>query len=381
MTIFANLPGVPRIGDVASRLVPSNLLNFTAPSPQQLVNEAAQKVNATGQVGLFNNYAQGAPIIPVQSFSNIDGAYHTDTSSAVTAQSLTQSASVRNSIYEEPDGAIPIIVRLVNRQEPGEIVEFVVSPKIDESRTVDYEAVQPIHHPGVILKYKSTGAREWTVAARLIVRTEEEATKNHRYINWIRSWAMPYYGVGTQQNYPNLLGAPPPILTFSGYGVKNIGPIPVILSQYSWSWPNDVDWLPADDGTPFPVLFDLSLTLREAYSPAEFTGFNLRYFKEGILPLAWLPAKGLVPPDLSQARIVEDQNAQQQAKGEAVNLDKVAGQVAKDEGLPIEAGTLTNRISGGSVFNPSETPVPIRRSGFAADGDPIPGTGSFGIAA
>jgi hypothetical protein len=88
-----------------------------------------------------------------------------------------------------------------------------------------------------------------------------------------------------------MLGAPPPVLKLSGYGAKNISPIPVVLESYSTSWPNDIDYLPTNTGDPFPVIMEIELTLKESYSPAEYSKFNLFAYKTGDLSEAFSGAK------------------------------------------------------------------------------------------
>lgn len=171
---------------------------------------------------------------------------------------------------------------------PNELI-FDVMPQIDESRQVDYDALQLVHHPGPIQKYRSTGARSWSIRGKLITRNRAEATKNLDIINMVRSWGMPFYGEGTAQNgmTSQYLGAPPPILTFSGYGPKMIGPVKCVLQNYSWDWANDVDWLPTYDNNPFPVLLNLNLSLIETWSPDEFSGFDIIKYRNGELPNAF----------------------------------------------------------------------------------------------
>ncbi len=139
----------------------------------------------------------------------------------------------------------------------------------------------------VPFKYEKTSNRSWSVSARLVSRTQGEASLNQYYLNVIRGWLMPYYGSGTESLASDKLGAPPPVLKFSGYGPRNISPIPVVLESYDTSWPNDVDYIPTYDGTPFPVIMEINLNLKEAFSPGEFSKFDLYAYKTGDLSTAY----------------------------------------------------------------------------------------------
>jgi hypothetical protein len=68
----------------------------------------------------------------------------------------------------------------------------------------------------------------------------------------------------------------------------NINRIPVVLTNLSIQYPEDVDYIPvilkADANTePFPVKIDVSISLAEAHSPTEYEQFSLESFKKGTL--------------------------------------------------------------------------------------------------
>lgn len=178
-------------------------------------------------------------------------------------------------------------VKLVSRIT-GENFIFDAMPSISESGSVSYTEVDIIQHPGTILKYQTTPSREWTISnIKLISLTAPEASRNQKQLNLLRSWRMPYYGDGTAKSAGTKLGAPPDVLFFSAYGQKNIGKMPVVLMSYSTEWTNDVDYIHTSEGEPFPVILTLSITVKEAYSPREFSGFDLAAFRAGDLANAY----------------------------------------------------------------------------------------------
>ena len=171
----------------------------------------------------------------------------------------------------------------------GDIVIFDAMPQIQEQGSANYESFTPIQHPGEILKYKGSSARSWNITAHFISRTSAEATRNLYMLNLIRSWRMPYYGQGTATNpaTQQFLGAPPPILTLSAYGDAMVGPVKCVMENYGTDFPNDVDYIPAIDGTPFPVIMNITVTLKESWSPAEYSGFDLQSFRLGDMKAAF----------------------------------------------------------------------------------------------
>lgn len=254
--------------------------NFSLPSMSQKVAEMGSKILTTGLGDIFSKGV-------------VNAAPNTNTTQAALDAMLTNAKLPLESL---PANMMPGSVnqgntselKVIIRQEPEvdggpNQVVFTVMPRIDESGNVDYEQVTPIHHPGTILKYKGTSVRSWRVAARLISRTMEEATENVAIINMIRAWRMPFYGEGTAASMPDKLGAPPPILTLSAYGPRMIGPVKCVLRDFNWTWDNTVDWIPTQDGTPFPVIMDVNLSMEESWSPSEYSGFDLVKYKTGDL--------------------------------------------------------------------------------------------------
>jgi hypothetical protein len=193
--------------------------------------------------------------------------------------------------YNNDSDPSSLFVTLRSQINPNEVIRFNVMPVIAESREATYEEVGIVHHPGQILRYKSSSTRTWGLNTKLISRTPEEASKNLKILNTIRAWVMPYYGYGTAESFANKLGAPPDILLFSAYGAKMIPEHPVVLLSYNTSYPNDIDYINTDSSfgpvVPFPVILNIDLNLKEAWSPKEYSSFDLKAYKTGDLKLAF----------------------------------------------------------------------------------------------
>lgn len=79
---------------------------------------------------------------------------------------------------------------------PTSTVVFDVMPVLTESVQVEYQSYDPLHMPGTFHAYKGTKARTFELGElKLISRTSEEASKNQDYMNILRSWARPYFGM------------------------------------------------------------------------------------------------------------------------------------------------------------------------------------------
>lgn len=186
-------------------------------------------------------------------------------------------------------------------------VIFEIMPDVVESRTVEYEQVQPPQFPGAFQKYKGTSPTQWTINATLTCRTTAEATNNLRILNLLRGWTMPFFGVKTQRTWKNKLGAPPPVLEFSGWKKQMVGPVPVVITSLNWNFPQDVDYIPASafeldyvngrrelklnekEYVPFPSVIKFAIQLVESFSTDQFNGFDLAEFRAGRMVEAFTP--------------------------------------------------------------------------------------------
>lgn len=266
-------------------------------------------------------------------------------------------------------------------------VVFDVMPVINEARSATWDSVPVTHHPGEILAYKTTQSRTWSIAdAKLVSRTPDEARKNLLLLNKIRSWVMPFYGYGTEKKLKNMLGAPPVILQLSAYGSPNIGPVTVVLIDYNFSYPNDVDMIPCsghyvgddmdtiiDAGTPFPILSSISLNLKEIFSPREFSSFDIIAYKNGNLAEAYNVEKNgpsvrpkTTPAPTPTSTNQNEMNEPQQPPTQFSN--------ANSSPLPASIGGSPDEVSlglFGSEIGPENTtppPSPIYRSEEEASG-------------
>ena len=223
------------------------------------------------------------------------------------------------------------------------MVAFDVTPTFSESRAVEYAPVAPVHTPGPIQVYRSTGARTFEIGAKLVSRNVADALKNMKYLQLLRGWQMPYFGktdtlsasnkaarqqVGPSQsdetNYllygddrqaldqqrvaeigVQLRGAPPDVLylyaysaysndqrSATGFTTVNVNRVPVVITNLSITYPDDVDYIPVYDTTqglpssqaePFPIKMDVTISLVETHSPSEYENFNLQAYKLGNL--------------------------------------------------------------------------------------------------
>ena len=179
-----------------------------------------------------------------------------------------------------------------------EVVVFNVSPELSVSRAISYKAMEPVHLPGQIYAYEKTMNRTFSLNAKIISRTRVEASLNLNRLNQIQSWGMSHFGKQNDIRTYGPLGAPPEVLYLTAYSKadaqQNIYRIPTVLTNISYSYPNDVDYIEAGDleeitgnidvnGTPWPIIMSIELNLLEVHSPKDFSKFSLSKYKQGKL--------------------------------------------------------------------------------------------------
>lgn len=209
------------------------------------------------------------------------------------------------------------------RNYPSEHVIFNVTPTFSEARAVEYSQVAPVHLPGSIQVYKRTGSRTFSVGAKFVSRNQTQATENMKFLQILRGWTMPYFGVrdyasgtgrataesegvvngmqegnATYRDESSMLGAPPDVLYLfayssstgdstdrsAGQGLVNIKKVPVVITNLNITYPDDVDYIPVlGTGEPFPVKMDVTIELVETHSPEDYEKFSLSMFKQGTL--------------------------------------------------------------------------------------------------
>ena len=249
---------------------------------------------------------------------------------------------------------------------------FEVMPEIVESRTVSYEAVAPAQFPGAFQKYKSTDSTQWTVNATLISRTVVEATQNLEYLNRLRSWTMPYFGDVTGNQYPERLGAPPPVLIFSGFRQHMIGPVPVVITSLNWNFPKDVDYVPAISPTtstsiPFPTVMQLGIQLVESFSTTEFNNFSLNDFRLGNFQTAF---SGQNTASATSEPIIDASNndAQPVSPNSVTTISTAGASSSKSSSVPMELGAILSNAEEITNIVPIVSGLGGRYAGAGASG-------------
>ena len=300
-SVFDSLP------KITGSLVQDKLINYAQAPVKQLINESYTNVSSKFlSVGsVFSKLNVGAPTFSELGIgsalgsiggigsvfgSGLDPAYSDiadsviksfgfDSDGNVSATEINASGASANSNDDSHK------IKLISSVNRSEIIAFDVMPTISEQRNIEYSPISILQAPTEFQKYKNTKNTTWQITAKFVSRNISEASQNYINLLLLRTWSMPFFGRKTPSAY---LGAPPPIIYFSGYRGL-VGKVPTVITSLSWSFPDECDWIPTDfqDQTsgkaiPFPVILTVQINLTESYSPNEINSFDRELFNNGM---------------------------------------------------------------------------------------------------
>ena len=251
------------------------------------------------------NSSQGAILaagLPSAALSSITGGAVNQLGSAITGlpipaaweSAIPDGMNPLGQLLSSPQNSgppeVPFKVCLESEIDSDRYVQFNVMPTISVSGSVSYQAINPVHMPGTYQVYNYTPSRTYSLGdIKLVSRNSTEASANLAILNLLESWRMPFFGDSAgSAELQEYFGAPPEVLFLTAYSDDshrgNIYRIPVVLSDFSYTYPTDCDYITTLDGTPFPIIMPItSITLLESHSAFELEWFSLEQYRTGNL--------------------------------------------------------------------------------------------------
>lgn len=157
-------------------------------------------------------------------------------------------------------------------------VVFPYRPTIDISRSVNYDAVTPIHSMQDFKSFRSNSSVALMVSGQYAVQSVEEARYLMAVLHFFKTASLMSFGTGGAVP----AGMPPPVLNFSAYGPTMAQNVPVVLDAVAQSFPNDVDYVRVD-GSSVPTLMTVTCNMSVQLSPNQLRNFNLDAFAQGAM--------------------------------------------------------------------------------------------------
>lgn len=112
-------------------------------------------------------------------------------------------------------------------------------PSITWEQGVTYNSTELVHTNQEIMAFVRSSAAKFTVAGKFSVQNQAQGLYALACIHFMRVVTKMNFGDGDA-----LAGTPPPILEFSAYGQMMFNHLPVIVTGFTVTMPEDVDYVP-----------------------------------------------------------------------------------------------------------------------------------------
>lgn len=142
----------------------------------------------------------------------------------------------------------PTLMALYHLASPGDVlyplkqtngVIFPYTPTIQTGYKANYEVTELVHTNYKNHFYKNSSIEDITINADFTAQDQQEAQYLLAVIHFFRSVTKMFYG---QDKSPNA-GTPPPLVFLSGFGAYNYDNHPLLISSFSYTLPNEVDYI------------------------------------------------------------------------------------------------------------------------------------------
>lgn len=114
-------------------------------------------------------------------------------------------------------------------------------PEINYTQTVTWKSMELVQTNQEILSYEATPAPKFTVTGNFSVQNQQEGIYALAAIHFLRTVSKMYFG-----DSDNNAGTPPPVLLFDAYGQYMFNQLPVVVTQWNATMPNDINYVPID---------------------------------------------------------------------------------------------------------------------------------------
>ena len=125
--------------------------------------------------------------------------------------------------------------------------------------------------------YESSEIQSITITGDFSVQTQAEGDYFLASLYFFRGATKMFYSAGKYQ------GSPPPIVYLDGYGTHYLPHVPCVITNFSHTMPNDVDYIEVNGPNRVPVLSTFTLTFQPVYSRAAVRSFDFDQFASGAL--------------------------------------------------------------------------------------------------
>lgn len=172
-------------------------------------------------------------------------------------------------------------IRIYEANNNRNYVKFKVTPSISESGSVNYVEESDIRGASSILIYMGSPSRTFSINAKLVSRTTDEAAENFRILKVLRSWRMPNKNKpegGNGRRIESGEGTPQILILKDG---KLLYDVQVIVRSLNIEYNDDSDRIAIENGdqTRMPIILPLTMSLQEIHTFSDINDFDLPMYK------------------------------------------------------------------------------------------------------
>jgi hypothetical protein len=149
-----------------------------------------------------------------------------------------------NYLYKVPPAQAGILEPL----QSTDGVIFPYTPAISVTYSAGYDASDLIHSNYKVYQYKGSSVDTVSITADFTAQDTTEANYLLAVIHFFRSVTKMFYG---QDKNPNN-GVPPPLCYLSGFGAYTFDAHPLVVTNFTYTTPTDVDYIRAGSQTNQP---------------------------------------------------------------------------------------------------------------------------------
>lgn len=124
-------------------------------------------------------------------------------------------------------------------------VVFPYTPTIGISYAASYDPVELTHTNYKIFQYRNSSVGDITISADFTAQDTNEANYMLAVIHFFKSVTKMFYGLDSSPK----AGTPPPLCYLSGYGEYQFDNHPLVVTNFTYSLPNDVDYIRAGNSS------------------------------------------------------------------------------------------------------------------------------------
>jgi len=149
-----------------------------------------------------------------------------------------------NYLYKVPKGQAGILAPL----QATDGVIFPYTPGISVTYSAGYDPSELIHSNYKVYQYKGSSVDTVSITGDFTAQDTNEANYMLAVIHFFRSVTKMFYG---QDQNPNN-GVPPPLCYLSGFGAYTFDAHPLVVTNFTYTTPTDVDYIRAGSQTNQP---------------------------------------------------------------------------------------------------------------------------------